>query len=1003
MRLLTTKIRLAVGLVGIMLVVFMAATAMQLVPGTESSRLRARCDYCESIAISSSLLIQNNQFGMLDTVLQQAVLRNKDLRSIGVRNSHDRLIIETESHIELWGEEVDPENNTQLSVPLLSGNRQWGRIEFTFCSMREGRGIFGMTRWTRLALFMGASTFILYLIYLGYMLTQLNPSKTVPNRVRNALNNLTEGLLVLDTKGRIVLANEAFCQIVKMHADKLLGKRPETLLPWTDSAGEEVAEFPWHRAASSGEHVTGEIMNLRLTNQQDQPQLIFKVNCASVAAESRSGNGVLISFENVTELENSKKAAESANKAKSEFLANMSHEIRTPMNAILGFTDWLRRGLAENRDEELEYLSTIHSSGRHLMELINDILDLSKIEAGRMEIDKIQRSPHAVIHDVVNFLRVRAEDKSIYLKVKFDQPLPETIETDDVRLRQVITNLVGNAIKFTSDGGVTIRTMMIREGGRSMLKVAIEDTGIGMTPEQLEKIFKPFVQADASVTRKFGGTGLGLAISKRIVTALGGTVSVESEAGKGTTFSFTIGVGDISNVPLTDYETFKKNTREQRRSEVASEQFRLPPARILVVDDGKANRRLIKLVLEKAGCKLDEAENGQVALDQVEKNEYDAILMDMQMPVLDGFQATSRLRERGFTNPIIALTANAMTGDQEKCLAAGCDKFLPKPIDLDLLVTTLNTSLNVDWSGENANDENPNENEPREIEPRDRALSEHDTGSRKTGQSAPTLQLPAETESQSDEFESPVPVDDGCKALFFNFSMQEHLEGLQNAWDSGSLDEVAIVAEGFASTAESYEQTSLVTGLKKLAKYCSEGNPDGASQALEKFLLQAREVVLNMSQVPADPKPVPDKAGGITPVRKTKSVSRNPFLSGGSSLRNPVSGTKREEPETTKPVYSSLPMDQPEFREIVEEFIPVLREKLAEMDRALAANNPQEVADLAHWLKGAGGTVGFNEFFKPAAELEQAAKSGQHDACVQWLRELQTIADHIVIAELETH
>jgi len=964
---ITTKIRLTIGLVGILMMVYLAATVMNLIPSVEATRLQARCDYCEALAVNGSLLIQNKQFPILQTIINQSVERNRELRSVGVRNDFGRLVLSTRKHVGLWNaelEETDP--NAKLDIPLFSGNHKWGQIEFTFYPMKGQTGSFGaMSPWSRLAVFMGSSTFILYLIYLGYMLTQLNPSKTVPNRVRNALNNLTEGLLVLDTRGRIVLVNEAFEKIVGHSSDRLLGKKAEKTFTWLDNDGQAIAEFPWVEASASGEHITDRILRLSLPNSETdvEKQLIFKVNCSPVAAESTKGNGVLVSFENVTELENTKKAAVSANQAKSDFLANMSHEIRTPMNAILGFTDWLQRGLANDKEEEMEYLSTIHSSGKHLMELINDILDLSKIEAGKMEMESLRRSPFQIIHDVTNILRVRAEDKGIQLLVEHRDPLPETIETDDVRLRQVITNLVGNAIKFTSEGNVTLKTRLIEDSDAAKIEIEISDSGIGMTPEQLQKIFNPFEQADTSVTRKFGGTGLGLAISKRIVNALGGEIVVTSEPGKGSVFTFSVNVGDVSSVKRIDHAQFKQWVRENRESANSGAAIKLPPANILVVDDGQANRRLIKLVLERAGCNVEEAENGEIGVAKALAGQFDVVLMDMQMPVLDGYQATRMLCDKGFQTPIVALTANAMTGDQEKCFEAGCDGFLAKPVDIDMLISTLAEYLD-------------------QQETRQEVTTAEKVTPTKL---ADELSTQAETDSDSlpIEYTSTNALD---QEMEYRITFQHLLIDIQNAWDQSDFEMIEKITQEFADRSRKFGHPDIAQALDVLTVASQKKYPPAMNHAMEKFLMCAG----------------PYLVGGSN----TSDTSCEQMPNNFDAKTNPAPHqefAKRKPPRKWEgpAIQSHLPVDELEFREIALEFLLTVDEKLGRIELAISQRNFQGLAGLAHWLKGAGGTCGFSDFYQPAFELELAAKKSDENVIEKSLEQIYSIRDRIEISELQ--
>jgi signal transduction histidine kinase/ActR/RegA family two-component response regulator len=381
-------------------------------------------------------------------------------------------------------------------------------------------------------------------------------------------------------------------------------------------------------------------------------------------------------------------AVQQSNQAKSEFLANMSHEIRTPMTAILGFNDILLDNATE--PEDIDAARTVKENGKYLINLINDILDLSKIEAGKIDVEKIQCSPYQVLSEVVSLVSVRAKAKNLSLEIEYDGPIPESIQSDPTRLRQILINLTGNAIKFTETGKIRLVVRLLdAESDESKIQFDVVDSGIGMTEEQIAKLFKPFQQADSSTTRKFGGTGLGLAISKRLAEKLGGDIVVKSIYGEGSTFGITVETGSLDSIRLLDNPT-EADILTDTNKKPAPSKITLD-CQILLAEDGPDNQRLISFVLKKAGAKVAVAENGQIAHDLAlaardEGTPFDVILMDMQMPVMDGYDATGKLREAGYAGPIIALTAHVMSTDRAKCLAAGCDDYTTKPIDRNTLI-----------------------------------------------------------------------------------------------------------------------------------------------------------------------------------------------------------------------------------------------------------------------------------------------------------------------------
>ena len=527
-----------------------------------------------------------------------------------------------------------------------------------------------------------------------------------------AVEQSSSTIVITNRKGDIEYANPQFAVTTGYSVAEALGRNPRLI-----NSGDQTPEFyadMW-KTISSGRNWHGEFHNRRKDGTKywesatispifgPHDDITHFVAIKDDVTQQKIAMEELQSYAEALQAANARLAelnrmAERAVLAKGEFLANMSHEIRTPMTAILGYADLLADSVTQ--PEQRESVQVIRRNGDHLLAIINDILDLSKIEAGKLAIEPVECSPVSVLVDVISLMRVRAKAKGLSLNLEYEGDIPQTVRTDPTRLRQILINLVGNAVKFTQTGGV--RLVVSLEDPQNLvprLRCDIIDTGIGIDPQHFAELFQPFHQVDNSHSRSFGGTGLGLAISKRLAQVLGGDIVVHSRPGAGSTFSLRIAVGSLKHVPLI------RPSSEVVADPVAPAQGDPVPlrgCRILLAEDGPDNQRLVSFLLRRAGAEVDIAENGRQAVEMAlatfpgwgqrysdPRTPYDLVLMDMQMPIMDGYAATRRLRREGYTRPILALTAHAMKGDREKCLAAGCTAYLTKPIDHAALVQAI--------------------------------------------------------------------------------------------------------------------------------------------------------------------------------------------------------------------------------------------------------------------------------------------------------------------------
>jgi PAS domain S-box-containing protein len=514
--------------------------------------------------------------------------------------------------------------------------------------------------------------------------------RAMSQRLRLFVEHTNAAVAMFDRDLRYLVASAGWCAQYGLHASALIGRCHYDVFPnlperWRDE----------HRRCLQGEVRGAERDHFVL-----EDGTVSWVRWALRPWHDDDGRvGGLVMFTEVIDeqvrhesvLQEARRQAEAASRAKSEFLANMSHEIRTPMTAILGFAELLASEAGQLNDRRREYVDTIRRNGEHLLAIINDILDLSKIEAGRMTVDQLPCEPARLVQEVLTLMAVQAQGKGLTLTSRCLGPMPRTIKTDPVRLRQILVNLVGNAIKFTELGGVELRQSF--DVATERLTIAVVDSGIGMNDDQRGRLFQAFEQADTSMQRRHGGTGLGLRISQRFARMLGGDIVVHSEPGHGSTFTVTLATGPEAAADLIAPAGTASSPLAVPKVVARSSPVRpLAGLRVLLAEDGPDNVRLITFHLQKAGAEVLAVGNGRLAIEAMTEDgtlagalvvppRFDLVLSDMQMPEMDGYEAVRRLRQMGCRLPILALTAHAMATDMERCLAVGCTGFATKPIE----------------------------------------------------------------------------------------------------------------------------------------------------------------------------------------------------------------------------------------------------------------------------------------------------------------------------------
>jgi two-component system, sensor histidine kinase and response regulator len=673
--------RVSLGLVSLLLCVLLLSRNLGFLPDPDAATLARRLAACEAVAIECAALSHRKEEPLAATTFAKAIARRQpDLLSLGIRDANGKLVYDHGDHANYWGtgtaDQPSP-NQMFVDVPRANGEK-WAKVEFCFRALPFS----GAWRWVGgslfpLIAFLWVGWFIVTTLFLRMVFRRVDmaQAQVVPDRVRSTLNTLAEGVVVLDRNGVIALANDSFARSVGTTAEQLKGEKVSDLA-WQNGTGEgNEEEYPWSRVMRDSLPQTGRIMGLRTSSEHRT----LSINSTPILGEDGNCRGALATFDDLTLVEKARATAEAATRAKSEFLANVSHEIRTPMNAIMGMTELVLDG-GKLTSEQRDCLGIVGESANSLLAVINDLLDLSKIEAGKFDLDPIEFDLRSTLDDTLQGLALRAHSKKLELGLDVHADVPGILFGDPVRLRQVIVNLVGNAIKFTEKGEVFVRVGLVdRADGIAELFFTVTDTGIGIPSNRLQAIFEPFTQADNSTTRRFGGTGLGLTISAHLVKLMNGEIRAESVQGSGSTFRFTARLGVPANSEF---------------SLMLPDLQKIIGISALVVDHHESTRVTISDLLTQFGLVPETVPDFAGAKKLLETRAstgkpFAVVFIDASLPGTDGFQMAKSILARRLAGAVVVmLSTTEFSKGITLCQEVGA-RHIRKPVRRSDLIRAL--------------------------------------------------------------------------------------------------------------------------------------------------------------------------------------------------------------------------------------------------------------------------------------------------------------------------